>query len=132
MGIVGLDTLVSDIMEACTIGNITESAFAAAKECASDCVEAIKSDCPSDSGEYKKGWVMRKIKNGYVVYNKTKPNLEMILEHGHIIVKGESRGRRVKEHPHIYKNADKAREKFYDLCVDIIAGGLRMKYKRRK
>ena len=136
MGIKGLEHLADDIMEACTSGigmdSITESAFAAAKECASDCVEAIKSDCPSDSGEYKKGWVMRKTKNGYVVYNKTRPNLEMLLEHGHIITRGEKRGQRVKAYPHIYKNADKAREKFYDMCVDIVAGGVRMKYKRRK
>ncbi|MGN0617745.1 MAG: hypothetical protein ACI4J7_01830 [Ruminiclostridium sp.] len=136
MGIAGLDHLADDIVEACTSGigmdSITESAFAAAKECASECLENIRADCPSDSGEYKKGWVMRKTKQGYVVYNKTRPNLEMLLEHGHLITKGAKKGQRVQAHPHIYDNADKAREKFYDMCVDIVSSGVRLKFKRRK
>ena len=136
MGIKGLDHLADDIVEACSssvgLDSLSESYLEAAKECASECLESITADSPSDSGEYKKGWVMRKTKNGYVVYNKTRPNLEMLLEHGHLITRGASKGKRVAAHPHIYANADKAREKFYDMCVDIVSGGVRLKYKRRK
>lgn len=136
MGIKGLDHLADEIVEACSssvgLDSLSESCLEAAKECASDCVENIRTDSPSDSGDYRKGWVMRKTKNGYVVYNKTRPNLEMLLEHGHLITKGAAKGKRVPAKPHIYKNADDAREKFYNMCVDIVSGGVRLKYRRRK
>ena len=132
MGIKGLDHLADDIVEACSssvgLDSLSESCLEAAKECASDCVENIRTDSPSDSGDYRKGWVMRKTKNGYVVYNKTRP----LLEHGHLITRGAAKGKRVPAKPHIYKNADDAREKFYNMCVDIVSGGVRLKYKRRK
>lgn len=129
MGIVGLDTLTDDIVQFFQRGadDITANVMKASKLCATKCAENIRADSPSDSGDYKKGWVARKTQNGYVVYNRKKPNLEMILENGHIIARGEYRGKRVKGKPHIYKNADDAREEFYNLCVDIVSSGLRLK-----
>ena len=129
MSISGLDSLVEDIVSTCENGidDITSSVMVASKECATRCAENIRADSPSDSGAYKSGWIVRKLKNGYVVYNRNKPNLEMILEHGHIITKGKYRGKRVEGIPHIYKNADAAREDFYNMCVDIVANGVRLK-----
>lgn len=129
MGIEGLDSLTNDIVSFFEHGvdEITDSVMIASKECASRCVENIRADSPSDSGDYKRGWVARKVKNGYVVYNRNKPNLEMILENGHIIARGKYRGMRVEGKPHIYKNADNARDEFYNLCVDIVSSGLRLK-----
>lgn len=133
MGIVGLDHLAEDIVEFYSAGidSITESAFAAAKECAESCCEKITAASPRGSGKYRKGWVVRKTKNGYMVYNNTEPYLEMILENGHVITKGERKGERIEGVPHIYDNADEAREKFYNKCIDIKASGLRLKFKRR-
>ena len=123
MGIEGLDSLTNDIVSFFEHGvdEITDSVMIASKECATRCAENIRADSPSDSGDYKRGWVARKVKNGYVVYNRNKPNLEMILENGHIIARGKYRGMRVEGKPHIYKNADNAREEFYNMC------GLRLK-----
>lgn len=100
MGIVGLDNLAQDIVEFYSEGidAITASTFAAAKECAESCCEKIKAAAPRGSGKYRQGWVVRKTQNGYMVYNKTEPHLEMILENGHnallIIIEGKT------VHPH--------------------------------
>ena len=133
MGIIGLEDLTQDIVEACSAGmdSITESAFAAAKECAESCCEKIKADSPRDTGRYRIGWVVRKTKKGYMVYNKTEPQLEMVLENGHVITSGKNKGKRIEGKPHIYDNANNAREKFYNMCVDIVSGGVRLKFKRR-
>ncbi len=133
MGIVGLDNLAQDIVEFYSEGidSITASTFAAAKECAESCCEKIKAAAPRGSGKYRQGWVVRKTPNGYMVYNKTEPHLEMILENGHVITKGKRKGERIEGVPHIYDNANEAREKFYNMCVDINASGLRLKFKRR-
>ncbi|MDE5740819.1 MAG: hypothetical protein K2H90_00050 [Oscillospiraceae bacterium] len=133
MNIKGLDHLAQDIVEFYSAGidSITESTFAAAKECAESCCEKIKAASPRGTGKYRQGWVVRKTSNGYMVYNKTEPHLEMILEHGHVISKGERKGERIEGVPHIYDNADEARDKFYSMCVDIKSSGVRLKFKRR-
>lgn len=120
MGIVGLESLASDIVQKYEKGidDITAQAMEKAKECAEECLENIKADSPG-TGKYKSGWKKRKTKNGYVVYNTTKPNIEMPLEHGHVITRGPKKGERTKAHPHIYDNADKAREKFISECSKI-------------
>lgn len=133
MRITGLDHLAEDIVQAYSKGmdEITESTLAAAKECAESCCENIKKSSPRGTGRYRIGWVVRKTKNGYMVYNKTEPYLEMILENGHVITKGERKGERVEGIPHIYDNVKDAREKFYNKCVDIVSSGVRFKLKRR-
>lgn len=129
MGVKGLDSLTRDIVSTFENGidEISQSVMVASKECATRCAENIRHDSPADSGDYRAGWVVRKRKNGYVVYNKNRPNLEMILEHGHIVARGKYKGKRVPGKKHIYDNADRAREDFYNMCVDIVAGGVRFK-----
>lgn len=126
---IDIDELAKTVYDAYRLGieEIHESTMIAANECATDCLESIKDDCPHKSGDYRKGWVKRKTAKGYMVYNKTKPWLEMPLEHGHIITRGKKRGERVPAHPHIYKNRDKYTERFYDKCVDIVSEGVRFK-----
>lgn len=124
---VSIDDLTQTIIQAykTDIEDIHDSIMIAAKDCAAECLESIKEDSPSDTGGYKRGWVMRKTKQGYEIYNKTKPYLEMPLEYGHVIRRGPRKGQRVPAKPHIYKNSDKYQEQFYDKCVDIVAGGVR-------
>lgn len=122
MGIVGLDSLASDIVEKYEKGidSISAQAMDKANDCAAECLENIRNSSPG-TGKYKKGWKKRKTKDGYIVYNSSKPNIEMPLEHGHIITRGPKKGQRTKAYPHIYKNADEAREKFIRECSKISA-----------
>lgn len=125
MSISGLDHLAEDIIEAYSAGvdNITAQAMEAAKQRANECRDNIKQDSPSDSNEYASGWKVRKTKDGYEVYNQNKPNIEMPLEHGHVITRGAHKGERTKAKPHIYSNADKSRDDFLDDCLKIAEKG---------
>lgn len=125
MGIVGLDSLMNDIVQTYKSGtdDITKQAMVAAKNRATECRDNIRNDSPSDSNDYAKGWTVRKTKDGYVVYNRKKANIEMPLEHGHVITRGEHKGERTKAYPHIYDNADKARDDFVNDCIKIVKKG---------
>ncbi len=125
MSISGLDHLTKDIIEAYSAGvdNITAQVMEAAKQRANECRDNIKQDSPSDSNEYASGWRVRKTKDGYEVYNQNKPNIEMPLEHGHVITRGAHKGERTKAKPHIYSNADKSRDDFLDDCLKIAEKG---------
>lgn len=125
---ISIDELAKAVADAyrLDIEGIHESALIAADECAADCLESIKADSPEASGEYKKGWVKRKSKQGSYLYNKNKPYLEMPLEHGHVIARGKNKGKRVPPKPHIYMNRDKYMEHFYEKCVKIVAEGVRL------
>lgn len=125
MGIIGLDNLADELVQAYRSGtdDITAQAMEAAKSRAYECRDNIQKDSPSDSNKYASGWVARKTKDGYVVYNRTKANIEMPLEHGRIITKGSRKGQRTVARPHIYANADKARDAFVEDCVKIVRKG---------
>lgn len=132
MGIVGLEHLADDIVEIYKKGidSISEQVKDAAKLRAEECKERIQQDSPVDSseharnsGEYAKGWKVRKTKDGYEVVNKNKPNIEMPLEHGHLITRGPNKGKRTKAIPHIYDNADKSRDDYINDCLKIVRKG---------
>lgn len=125
---ISIEDLPKAIYDAYRLGveEIHESVLIAADECAADCAESLREDSPKDSGDYAKGWVKRKTKNGSYVYNKNKPYLEMPLEHGHLITRGQKKGQRVPAKPHIYKNAEKYQERFFDMCSEIVSEGVRL------
>lgn len=110
-----LDDISDQILQVLENGidDITEKTKKIADECSEECLEAIKNDSPSDSGDYKEGWTRKKTKTGYIIYNKSKSNIQMPLEHGRISLKS---GQRVGKRPHIYENANKYKEKFFDRC----------------
>jgi len=85
-------------------------------------LQDIREDSPSRTDNYKKGWTRKKLKNSRVVYNKNKPWLTHLVEFGH----GKRGGERVDGKAHIMKNADRAKERFEDLCVSIVSEGLRL------
>lgn len=125
MRITGLDHLAEEIVQAYSKGvdNITAQVMEAAKQRANECKDNIKLASPSQSNKYASGWKVKKTKDGYEVYNKNKPNIEMPLEHGHVITRGEHKGERTKAKPHIYDNADKARADFINDCEKIAGKG---------
>ena len=85
----------------------------AAKQTADDCAKELKSTSPRKTGEYAKGWKVKKAyENGvmarYTVYNAAKPQLTHLLERGH-----EKRGGgSVPGVPHIEPAEQKAIEEF--------------------
>ena len=58
---------------------------------ANKCKRDIQSGAPANTGEYKAGWATRQTKKSahgleITVYNKQKPGLPHLLEHGHVMI----------------------------------------------
>lgn len=102
---------------------IEESVLIAADITSKELLNNIIEDSPVETGDYKKGWKRRRTKQVFTVQNTTHPERTAVLEHGHI---GKN-GKRVGVRPHIMKNGENAKDKFVDLCIDIVADGLRLK-----
>lgn len=87
-------------------------------------VKAIRNDAPEKTGEYKKGWTRKKLRDGngqaaYVVYNKAKPGLAHLLEHGH----AKRGGGRVAGRPHIRPNTERTEKQLVENIEKIIRNG---------
>ena len=98
--VIKVDDLAGEIVLA--VKTYTEEVGAAIEEAVKETAQALVADLretsPKDTGEYAKGWTARKEGPGrYVVYNKKKPQLTHLLEHGH----AKAGGGRVKGIPHI-------------------------------
>lgn len=102
---------------------VTKSVNKAASNVSTELVENIKSDSPIDTGNYKSGWKRAKKDNVFTVHNAKKPELTALLEYGRI----NKDGKRIAAKPHIMKNGERAKEKFENLCIDIVSEGLRLK-----
>ena len=77
---------------------VSEAIDEAARETAKAMAADLRETSPKDTGEYAKGWTYRKEAPGsYRVYNKKKPQLTHLLEHGH----AQRGGGRVEGRPHI-------------------------------
>lgn len=77
-------------------------------------------DVPKDTGDYKKGWrVKKKTKRGkpvYVVHNKTDYQLTHLLEKGHALRNGD----RYDGKQHIRPATDKAIDEFLEKLKGIM------------
>lgn len=98
--VVKVDDLAGEIVLA--VKTYTEEVGAAIEEAVKKTARALAADLretsPKDTGQYAKGWTARKEGPGrYVVYNKKKPQLTHLLEHGH----AKRGGGRVEGRPHI-------------------------------
>ncbi len=98
--VVKVDDLAGEIVLA--VKTYTEEVGAAIEEAVKETARALAADLretsPKKTGEYAKGWTARKEGPGrYVVYNKKKPQLTHLLEHGH----AKRGGGRVEGRPHI-------------------------------
>src|SRR5690554_1859015 len=86
MAVIKVDELAGEIVLA--IQAYTEDVSEAIDQAARDTAKALAKDLretsPKRTGEYAKGWTHRKEAPGsYRVYNKKKPQLTHLLEHGH-------------------------------------------------
>lgn len=86
-------------------------------------VKAIRTDAPKKTEEYAKGWTRKKLRDSgqtaYVVYNKAKPGLAHLLEHGH----AKRGGGRVAGRPHIRPNTERTEKQLVDRIRAIIRSG---------
>jgi len=104
--VIKVDDLAGEIVLA--VRTYTEEVGAAIEEAVKETARALAADLretsPKKTGEYAKGWTARKEGPGkYVVYNKKKPQLTHLLEHGH----AKRGGGRVEGRPHIGPAVDK-------------------------
>ncbi len=98
--VIKVDDLAGEIVLA--VRTYTEEVGAAIEEAVKETARALAADLretsPKKTGEYAKGWTYRKEAPGsYRVYNKKRPQLTHLLEHGH----AKAGGGRVEGRPHI-------------------------------
>ena len=91
---------------------------------ANEAVKELKAKSPKKTGEYAKGWGKKTEKkvgdvDNIIIYNKTKPGLTHLLEHGH----AKRGGGRVKGIPHIRPVEEKVIKEFSSKVEIIIKGG---------
>ena len=56
---------------------------AAKKEVAQELSKDLQQHSPEQTGDYQKGWAVKKAGTSYLVHNKTNYQLTHLLEHGH-------------------------------------------------
>ena len=98
--VIKVDDLAGEIVLAVKTytGEVGVAIEEAVKETAQALVTDLREISPKKTGEYAKGWTAKKEGPGrYVVYNKKKPQLTHLLEHGH----AKRGGGRVEGRPHI-------------------------------
>jgi hypothetical protein len=122
MAVIKVDELAGEIVLA--IQAYTEDVSEAIDQAARDTAKAMAKDLretsPKDTGEYAKGWTHRKEAPGsYRVYNKKKPQLTHLLEHGH----AKAGGGRVEGIPHIKPAQDRYVPEFEKKVQQILERG---------
>lgn len=122
MAVIKVDELAGEIVLA--IRAYTEDVSEAIDQAARDTAKALAKDLretsPKRTGEYAKGWTHRKEAPGsYRVYNKTKPQLTHLLEHGH----AKAGGGRVEGIPHIKPARDRHIPQFEKKVRQILERG---------
>lgn len=121
---IAIDELYVEITRSLSteVQEIEESVEIAANMVTKELLSDIREDSPVRTGAYKKGWRRKKLKHSYVVYNSKKPEITYVLERGHLKRGGNGR---VSPIPHIEPNEKRAANKFEDMCVKIVAEGVR-------
>lgn len=96
-----LSEFFADLFKDCE-AEINEATKTASKNVAEKSVKKLKSTSPKNKGhtKYAKSWKVKKIDDGYVVYNEL-PGLTHLLENGHDIVKNGVKVGRARAYPHI-------------------------------
>jgi len=120
--VIKVDDLAGEIVLA--VKTYTEEVGAAIEEAVKETAQALAADLretsPKKTGEYAKGWAARKEGPGrYVVYNKKKPQLTHLLEHGH----AKAGGGRVEGIPHIKPAEERHAPQLERKIVQILERG---------
>lgn len=122
MAVIKVDELAGEIVLAIQAytEDVSEAIDQAARDTAKAMAQDLRETSPKDTGEYAKGWTYRKEAPGsYRVYNKKKPQLTHLLEHGHAIAGGG----RVEGIPHIKPAEDRYVPEFEKKVQQILERG---------
>ena len=67
-----------------TVKEVTDKTY---KEVGKQAVDKLKATSPTrpGHGEYARSWAVKKVRDGYVVYNKDHYRLTHLLEKGHVV-----------------------------------------------
>lgn len=114
----GLTISVGKILESYS-AEMKELTFSCAKKAALETKRMLINTSPKKTGDYSRGWAIKKGKDSYTIYNKTKPGLTQLLEFGHVTRNGTGRTYDpTPAHPHI-KDAEKfGAERFTELVME--------------
>jgi hypothetical protein len=88
--------------------DIAEDIAIAKDEVSNQLKKDLTQDSPKKTGDYRKGWRVKKFKKVNVVHNKTDYQLTHLLEHGHVKINGGRTDKKV----HIRPNEEKAVKDF--------------------
>lgn len=104
--------------------DVIEGIDEAGQEVAKEAVKELKAKSPKKTGVYAKGWGRKTEKkvgdvSTVIIYNKNKPSLTHLLEHGH----AKRGGGRVDGIPHIKPVEEKIIKEFSSKVEIIIEGG---------
>lgn len=122
MAVIKVDELAGEIVLALQAytEDVSEAIDQAARDTAKAMAKDLRETSPKDTGEYAKGWTHRKEAPGsYRVYNKKKPQLTHLLEHGH----AKRGGGRVEGRPHIKPAQDRYVPEFEKKVQQILERG---------
>jgi len=115
-----LGNLSSEINEALRAYNseVRDELEIAQKKVSKDLVKRLKIGSPDLTGDYRKGWRMKKTDKGFIIHNKTDYQLTHLLEKGHAKVNGG----RVPAKVHIRPEEEKAIRDYLELVEQAIRG----------
>lgn len=104
--------------------DVIEGIDEAGQEVAKEAIRELKAKSPKKTGGYAKGWTKKTEKkygdvSTVIIYNKNKPGLTHLLEHGH----AKRGGGRVDGIPHIRPVEEKIIKEFSSKVEIIIEGG---------
>lgn len=88
----------------------------AADKVGKETVNMLKQTSPKGTGQYAKGWRVKKEGRQRYVYNATKPQLTHLLENGH----AKRGGGRVRAYVHIKPAEEAAAKRFVELTSEAI------------
>lgn len=97
---------------------VTEGLEEAKVKVAKKAVKKLKSVSRERTGKYAAGWARKKIGSGQIIYNKNKPQITHLLEHGHILRDGG----RAQAFPHIKPAETEAIKEFTKEVEKVIKG----------
>ncbi|MED4052938.1 HK97 gp10 family phage protein [Niallia taxi] len=82
---VSINQLNNEIMRQLNIytNEVKEKIIDTQQELGKEAVKELKSNSPKDTGDYRKGWRLKKDKDKVIVHNKTNYQLTHLLEKGH-------------------------------------------------
>jgi hypothetical protein len=89
---------------------VAEEVDKAKDEVSKNLQKELKQKSPKKTGDYKKGWRVKKVKKANIVYNKTDYQLTHLLEYGHV----KRGGGRVQPQVHIRPTEERAINDYLD------------------